>query len=290
MGPRDDEQEWEQCSPPKTCDSCKEDADEGWPGSVGSDGLWFCRRCWEGWFSSKPPSQLKAPSASQRAPTSASKKHGGPAPIFVVGLPKCGTTSLQHALETAGYGAVHCHAPRAAGLERFVGQRLLRAVEEGKAPLAFLPDWVDAITQMDCWWMDWKNKDGEAFEPAATALFPQILILEELDRAYPSARFILSTRDARSWLRSVDTYGHLREILVRAELPGLPSGQGAQDEELIAWFNGHTDRVRTYFAGREASKLLEFSLEEGDDAVAGKLEAFLGIPTEWGHHNVTTWA
>jgi len=36
---------------------------------------------------------------------------------------------------------------------------------------------------------------------------------EELDEAYPEAKFILCVRDARRWLRSVDAYWHLRRTV-----------------------------------------------------------------------------
>mmetsp|Transcript_158566 Transcript_158566/g.504594 ORF Transcript_158566/g.504594 Transcript_158566/m.504594 type:complete len:98 (-) Transcript_158566:568-861(-) len=82
----------------------------------------------------------------------------------------------------------------------------------------------------------------------------------------------------------------LREILASAVLPDLPSGVGASDEELVAWFEGHLTKVRQHFEGREGSSLLEFALEEGDEAIQRKLEDFLGVPMDWGCYNVTTWA
>lgn len=199
---------------------------------------------------------------------------------------------------------MHCYAPKPWGprpADRFVGQLMLRAVEQGKKPLALLPAWVNAVTQMDCWWVDWEEKEKEEasaeeekerneFEYSAAALFPQMLILEELDKAYPNAKFILNMRDARGWLRSVDAYGRLREILEKADLPGLSRGKGGKDEELLEWFEGHSARVRRHFKGREGSSLLAFSLEEGNAAIAERLEAFLGFPLEWGQHNATTWA
>ena len=112
----------------------------------------------------------------------------------MLGLPKCGTTSLQHALESAGYGTVHCYAPKPWGPE-----------------------------------------------PA------------------------------------------------EADLPGLHGKTGAQDDELLTWFEGHTARVRRHFAGREAGKFLEIALEEEDCDLKEKLEAFLHVPVVWGHHNRTTW-
>lgn len=205
--------------------------------------------------------------------------------VFVLGLPKCGTTSLQHALKSAGFGAVHCYAPKPWGPvseDRFVGHRMVEAVAKGLPPLALLPPWVDAVTQMDCWWLD-----EESGYKDAHAIFPQMTLLEELDGAYPDAKYILNTRSPCDWLRSVTAYGPLRRILEDAELPGLPQGAGSEDRELLDWFEAHALRVRRRFAG---GRLLEIALEEGDAAIHAKLEAFLGLPLEWGHHNTTTWA
>lgn len=222
-------------------------------------------------------------------------------PVFVLGLPKCGTTSLQHALWSAGFGAVHCYAPKPWGPspeDRFVGHLMFRAAREGRPPLALLPRWVNAVTQMDCWWLDYEPEGKhssarpkkEARSLCAHGLFPQIALLKELTDAYPGAKFILNIRDARAWVRSVDTYGHLRRILTEADLPGLPRGVGGDDDDLAAWFEGHAERVRRHFTGRKACTLLEMKLEEGDEQIKARLEAFLGRELEWGRHNATTWA
>lgn len=220
-------------------------------------------------------------------------------PVFVVGMPKCGTTSLEHALESSPrYGSVHCYAPKPWGPnppDRFVGHLMTEAAARGLPPLSLLPPWVNAVTQMDCWWLEDSEESAEGTaRPApkrrrAYGHFPQISLLEALDSAYPGAKFILNVRDSRRWLHSVKNYGPLHEILVSADLPGLPSGVG-EDQQLIDWYEAHTSRVRSHFAGRGPDVFLEFRLEEDSATIQSRLEALLGEPVEWGHHNATTWA
>lgn len=273
----------EECSVERTCDECKVTGNlDGYQGSNKCVHKWFCANCWNKWQSNGGA----GPNELWKASLARSKDLKGP--VFVVGLPKCGTTSLQHALESCGYGAVHCYAPKPwgpRGVDRFVGHLMAKAAEDGLKPLDLLPNWVNCVTQMDCWWVDWEDNPGDCF-----GIFPQITLLDNLDEAYPDAKFILCHRDPRSWVKSVETYGPLRKILTEAELPGLPKGQGASDEELCDWFQAHVSRVRRHFEGRKTSSFIEFALEDGDKSIREKLELFLGVPVGWGHHNVTTWA
>lgn len=286
--------------------NCEEITDDGWVGDGERMAFW-CRRCWASW---DVPGTPKRPGRNDDAF----------APVFVVGLPKCGTTSLQFALESAGYGAVHCYAPKPwgpEGADRFLGHLMMKAWGQGREPLHLLPNWVNAITQMDCWWIEEEPVETEVatgnsdpdrplethkiqptaqdgtsrkFKKKSYGLFPQITLLEELDTRYPDAKFILNVRETKEWLRSSKAYGCFWGVLVDADIPGLPHGVGADDQDLANWYESHIERVRCHFADRESSKFLEIALEEGDAAIRAHLEAFLGTEVVWGHHNATTWS
>ena len=207
-----------------------------------------------------------------------------PSPVFVLGLPKCGTTTLQHALESVGYGAIHCYAPKPWGPtpgDRFIGHLMAEAVAAGLDPLALLPQWVNAVTQMDCWWIEGDSPETEQ----CYAHFPQITMLDSLVSSYPDAKFILCYRSTESWLRSVTAYGPMRRILNDADLPGLPSGVGS-DEDLGHWLEEHIERVRHYFETSElVGALLELELEKDDQFLKDQLSAFLGADVVWGCYN-----
>ena len=165
------------------------------------------------------------------------------------------------------------HGP--APTEEFVGNLMMKAVRQGKDPLALLPSNVNTISQMDCCWPH--------------GCFPQMEALEELVAAYPNAKFILSIQNAMKWVQSVDKYGQLRRVLIESELPGLPAGVGAVDDDLIAFFQAHVMRVRSYFANHDSQGFLELDLDDGDQINRSRLSDFFGQPVAWDHHNVTTW-
>ena len=137
---------------------------------------------------------------------------------------------------------------------------------------------------MDCWYIEGGTSE------CAYGLFPQITHLEQLTAAYPEAKFILNYREARSWLGSVSTYGPMRRILTEADLPGLASGVGQNDDDLLQWFEEHTIRVRSHFEDCAPGMFLEVSLEEGDEILQKRLSQFLGAEVEWGCYNMTTWS
>ena len=275
-------------SEPITCRSCGEELQ--W-GEFGVKRTLWCRPCWFLWLAklrvAQTPHDLSDQDVPCVFPTTVANRDGLPSPIFVVGLPKCGTTTLHHALKSAGYGSVHCYAPKPWGPlpgDRFVGQLIVEAVAAGLEPLALLPPWVTAITQLDCWWIE---GDGAKSEQCY-AHFPQITLLEKLVSAYPGAKFVLCTRDAGSWLRSVTAYGPMRHILTCADIQGLPPGKGWDDDDLRFWFNHHNERVRDYFAAPEfAGKLVELRLEEDDVVLELRLSTFIGVDVNWGRHNVS---
>ena len=81
----------------------------------------------------------------------------------------------------------------------------------------------------------------------------------------------------------------MRRILTGAEIPGLPSGIGSDDNDLRRWFDQHTERVRNHFASPElAGAFLELQLEWDDAVLKDALSTFLGVDVSWGCHNVNT--
>eukprot|EP00933_Yihiella_yeosuensis_P013782 TRINITY_DN12613_c1_g1_i3.p1 TRINITY_DN12613_c1_g1~~TRINITY_DN12613_c1_g1_i3.p1 ORF type:complete len:208 (-),score=25.62 TRINITY_DN12613_c1_g1_i3:56-679(-) len=206
-------------------------------------------------------------------------------------MPKCGTTSLHEAFTAAGFCSVHWALDAGVDLRadaalrkrgtradaRLIGKLMQRAVSEGALPLARLPPEVNAVAEMNClFWSDFQSKKVDA-------IFPQISYLEELVYAYPDAFFILNTRDRKAWVKSVDNHNDMRQRLIYADLPGLPYGVGADDEDLIAWVAGHHRRVQEVLARRHA-RLLCFDIDRhGED----ELSSFFGRPMTWPHLNAT---
>jgi hypothetical protein len=95
--------------------------------------------------------------------------------VFGIGLGKTGTTSLTKALGMLGIETVQFPTDRTTFEELSSGRYRLSIMQ---------------------------RYQGMTDTPAA--------FFVQLDEAYPGAKFILSTRDKRSWLRSIETYWRLR--------------------------------------------------------------------------------
>lgn len=114
-----------------------------------------------------------------------------PMRLLVLGCSRTGTSSLRLALSQLGYHTFHMH-------------------EMISKPKAFFPFWINAM----------KRKFGDNSSYRATPLtrqdldtclddfdavsdVPVILFAEELLKAYPEAKVILTTRDAEKWVESM---------------------------------------------------------------------------------------
>ena len=116
-----------------------------------------------------------------------------PPRVLVLGMPKCGTTSLHEAFRSAGFSSVHwaldvgqdSRADKQLRLwgvgaeRRMIAKLMLHASEDGLPPLAYLPPDVDAVAEMNgLFWLD--KQGGEAF-----GFFPQMSLLDQLVDHYP---------------------------------------------------------------------------------------------------------
>ena len=190
-------------------------------------------------------------------------------PTINLGFPKSGTSSLYDYYTCGNVGSSH-HKCK---LET-CGECVFANVEAGRAPLDSCGNYA-FYGQLD---IDGIGYDSEGSWPGdkhALCYFPQLSALQELHDAYPTARFTLTTRPPAHWLASVDGWG-LRDRLVDCNLPGLPEGKGADDQELMTWFSSHLDTVREFVAANPShGPLLEVDIE--DDSTGQVLEEATGI-------------
>ncbi len=154
--------------------------------------------------------------------------------LFGIGWAKTGTTTLGKCFEILGY--------------RHQGQDLdlVRHISDGDiAPI------LKRVAEKD------------AFED-----WPWIILYQELDRAFPGSKFILTVRDSTRWLGSYsnmlakqgEAKEHLNEI--RRTLYGLPF-PNVTAEQLVERYESHNREVRDYFRERP-DDLLVVDWESGD--------------------------
>lgn len=175
--------------------------------------------------------------------------------IIFLGLPKCGTMSFTQSFNAAGFRAVHW--VNDAG--EYVGELMLRALREGKKMFHYLSEY-NVLTQMDVCLPD-KN----------ICLFPQSDLYELIYRQYPKASFILNHRTTENHVKSIYSWGGLRE---RLRLFGIT--------DLTSFVEQHNKNIRDFFCGKP--NFIEFSIESDGNE---KISQFVGIHIELVHINKT---
>lgn len=151
-----------------------------------------------------------------------------PTRIFGIGMHKTATTSLHHALKILGYESAH---------------------------------WMSAHWAKQIW--EEMNTWGRSItleHHYAMCDLPFTLLYEKLDKAYPGSKFILTVRNEKDWLRSVERHWSHEYNQFRAgwstdpfthRVHKLLYGQKGFDAELfLARYHRHNDEVEKYFQDR----------------------------------------
>lgn len=161
--------------------------------------------------------------------------------IVGIGMNKTGTTTLAMCLTYLGYRHLSCHRESFEQLRRGDTAAVLRTME-----------------------------GYDSFED-----WPWPLMYQEIDRHFPDARFILTTRkDPETWFRSLCRYAkYTGPTEYRRHIYGhyIPHGY---DNEHIRIYLDHNQAVREYFRNRP-HKLVELCWELGDGWE--ELGTFLGV-------------
>ena len=196
--------------------------------------------------------------------------------VFCLGLSRTGTTSLCHALQALGLRTIHYP------IHLFTQQEAL-----GRAP--FQP--MLRLGPYSTWR---RSKEIKALEcrDACTILggfdafgdLPIPLFYRDLDKCFPGSRFIHTTRDRESWIKSMKWLFEDGKIIwkrgrIGDELTHAVYGTTQFDREaLIAAFDAHEADVRDYFADRP-DDLLSLRVDRGE-LTFDALKSFLEIESE----------
>ncbi len=163
-----------------------------------------------------------------------------PTRIFGIGLHKTATNSLHAALQILGYDSVHWPSG----------------------------SWANAVLRD----MIRFGKSRVLERHYAASDLPVAIFYEQLDRAYPNSKFILTVRDDENWLNSVRrhwSYAHNRYRWewdawpVSNKIHKLVYGQTTFDADvMLKRYRRHNEGVRDYFAGRPRD-LLTMNMDHG---------------------------
>jgi hypothetical protein len=192
--------------------------------------------------------------------------------IFVVGLPKAGTSSLHAYLTKSGISS--CHQNCRNGSVRIntikICQNALR-----DEPLLQGFEFVDAFTQLDNLLPCDKNL-------TCKSCWPQMTMIRALDKQYPGSKFILNARNIADHVDSIMRWGNLADRIQANDVPFFSKRKGNITENLADWISSHNNFIRKYFGN--SSDFIEIDIQNATDASL-KLNAFLGLNESWPHAN-----
>ena len=198
-----------------------------------------------------------------------------PSPIFVVGLPKAGTSSIHAMFECSGIRSSHyccCGSNRTHthcndGGKSFA-QCMGHNIKNGRPILENCGNYT-VYAQMDS-------------ELGNSIFLPQRFKLDLLHDYAPNATFILNVRPAEEWVKSVSNWFGLGGRFLN--LFKIDPKKVARYEVLKEIFNNHTQFIRDFVQVHPSHSLVEVDISHSS---AGTIlaDSFGLIESCWGRHN-----
>nr|VFK61301.1 MAG: Sulfotransferase family protein [Candidatus Kentron sp. TUN]VFK70274.1 MAG: Sulfotransferase family protein [Candidatus Kentron sp. TUN] len=167
--------------------------------------------------------------------------------VFLVGLPKSGTTTLHAALVVSGLKSVHWYEPT---LDRYVGRSMYFRYFQGQDPLLDFHAY-DAVTQADLITLN------ESYWPQM-----DYAMLRAIRTHHPDCTFVLNYRDPEKVADSIRRWGNLQDRLHKVGTPGLPPGTEKSQDNLIRWITAHYANMRQFFS--TCRNYFEYDIEDID--------------------------
>lgn len=181
--------------------------------------------------------------------------------VFLVGMPKSGTSTFHKALHASGYQPVHW----VTGNQRRIGRLMYERLYDGLDPLSDLRKY-DAVTQAD-------------FISFSESYWPQMdpIMLSAIRRYHPNCIFVLNMRDPLETADSITRWNDLQKRLIKMGAPGLPGWAAASKSNLARWVAAHHNFCREWFADDP----LFFEYRIDDPAAPEKIGHALGQDIRW---------
>jgi len=192
--------------------------------------------------------------------------------VFVLGLPKSGTSTLQDSFLKADLKSLHWHTK---SVDKYAGNSMYSRWFKGEDIMADFPDF-DAVTQAD-------------LLTKSTSFWPQMdpAMLRGLSEQNKGLKFILNIRDPRHIANSMEKWGNFMERLYTVGAPGMPPRSATNKRRVIQWIEGHYRNTKDLFEGSE--EFMTYDIEDTDANV--RIGSFIGTQLNWwGHSNKTSLA
>lgn len=189
-----------------------------------------------------------------------------PTPIWVLSLPKSGTTSMWQYFQCGRRAASHQWTKSSNGSSVRIGMRMQRNVQEGR-PL--FENCGDYDVYSDTGYSLFVRKG------VSECYYPSITALPNFYESYPNGTLILITRNSTSWHDSMQAWGG-GSLLLRWQNCNITTTETAAD-----FYDWHTRHIRDFSRRHPSLTYLEFALETPH--LGRALEQAIGIPAScWG--------
>lgn len=184
-----------------------------------------------------------------------------PTPVFVLSLPKSGTTSLYSYFVCGGIWSAHTYGKSQEGKAVRLGKCMQRNFVANRPLLRNCAPQTKVFTDV-----------GYLGKRNSACFYPSIQAVTNIVRDYPNATIIVSYRSAADWHDSVLKFHHLRERW-RTKCDAFPNST-----DPAVWqdfYLEHRRRIRQAVASHPTIRYLEFDLL--DPTVGQQLQNFTGI-------------
>ena len=197
-----------------------------------------------------------------------------PTPVFVLSLPKSGTTSVFRYFVCGGIPSAHTHRFRSGSWERlgdclrnnFHNQHTTKLLD-GCGPYQV---WSDLGVIGNDLGLEETNKG---------CFYPSLQALERIASDYPNATLIVSYREAKQWFESVQRWSSLVQRWIQ-RCPLFPNTTDATEWQ--TFYEYHRWQIRSLVKRYVTLNYLELDL--ADPTMGQQLETITGISAQcWGH-------
>jgi hypothetical protein len=204
-----------------------------------------------------------------------------PTPIFLLSLPKSGTTSI-HKFFTCGLGDPQASAnhwiENATGHKKRFGQCMYENVQNNRNIVEGCGDYK-VFTDIGTVW----TRGSNISRMDSKCYYPSIHGLEAIYNHYPNSTIMLVHRNSTAWAKSVFTWNNLAGRL--GDCPGFPVTPYRQRrqtydhlQEWIDFYDQHTESIRQFAKTHPSLTYVEAALEQ--DETASYLQSQTGIDAD----------
>jgi len=189
-----------------------------------------------------------------------------PTPIFLLSLPKSGTTSIYKYFGCGNVPAVHHVTKNETGHKFKIGVCMSDNVNKFNRPLLkgcgdhHYKVWTDAGAIFDL-------KNPQCY-------YPSVHGLDDIVKDYPQATIMLVVRNTTNWVHSTKWWNGIRPNMERF-CSGFPN-VSSTDQDWADFYESHSQSIRDFVQIHPSLTYVEVSLESS--STASYLENRVGIP------------